>query len=140
MKLNLGFQERHAFWGGDPPYPMVSVRLIGKSGLLVDTFALLDSGADCCLFHATWARRIGLDFLTGRREELGSAKRNAKIVVYYHRINLIVGTIKVRCDVGFSEDISEDVLDQLIGRSIVFNRIRFGLRQRALWVYAGSEC
>lgn len=118
---------------------MVPVTLMGRSGQIAETYAFLDSGADCCLFHKKWAERIGLNLYTGRPDKIGGIDVKSKIRVYYHRINLAVGTIKVLCDVGFSEEISEDMNDQLIGRDIVFNRMRFAFRQKILSLYAAEE-
>jgi len=126
---------------GNPPtpFPMVSVKLIGHHGQMADTYALLDSGADSCLFHANWAKAIGLDLYAGRYDNLGGIDPKSRLEVYYHRISLIIGTMKVRCDVAFSKDMGEDMNDQLVGRHIVFNQMRFAIRQKALSVYVGPE-
>lgn len=140
--MRLNFPEKHAFlYLCYPPvaFPMVPVRLVGHRGQAVDTFALLDSGADCCMFHANWARRIGLDLYAGRPGTLSGIDPNSPLEVYYHRINLVIGNTKVRCNVAFSEGIGEEMNDQLVGREIVFNQMRFAIRQRVLSLYAGPE-
>lgn len=140
--MKLDFQEKHDFWtyGGPISYPMIRVRLIGHHGQIAETYALLDSGADYCLFHADWARRIGLDLYSGRPDCLGGIDPKSKTQVYYHRINLIIGeSHKVRCDVGFSEDVGTEMEDQLIGRTGLFDKIRFAFRQRTLSAYSGRE-
>jgi hypothetical protein len=118
---------------------MVPVTLVGHGGQQSETFALLDSGADYCLFHAIWARSIGLNLKAGRPDYLYNIDPESKLLAYFHRIDLRIGTIKVRCDVGFSDNVGQDPTDQLIGRAVVFNRIRFALRQKVLSLYAAAE-
>lgn len=70
--MRLNFHEEHPFHvgGGLAYYPMVPVTLVGVRGLSVSTYALLDSGADSTIFHAKWAKKIGLDLRSGRPERL----------------------------------------------------------------------
>jgi hypothetical protein len=118
---------------------MIPVRLFGHRGKSVDTYALLDSGADYCIFHANWARKIGLDLYTGRKEPIHGIIQTSQEYAYFHRIDIMVGSVKVRCDIAFSEDIGEEMNDQLIGRDVVFNQIRFAIRQKKLSIYSSPE-
>ena len=138
--MKFDFKDRHGFWTDHaPPYPIVPVTLIGRSGQRAATYALLDSGSDCCMFHSKWATRIGLNLHSGRLDSFDGIDPKTKLEVYIHRINIEIGAIRVRCDVAFSEDMGEDVNDQLIGRAIIFNKIRFAIRQRVLSVYTATE-
>lgn len=140
--MRLHFQEQHGFWTfnpANPPYPMVPVRLIGPGGKGVKTFALLDSGADVCMFHGNWARRIGLKLRSGRKEIIKGIGSGSGSRFYFHRIGLIVGSNMVRCDVAFSDDLGDELNDQLIGRETVFSSMRFALRQAISTTYIGKS-
>jgi len=53
---------------------------------------------------------------------------------------MIVGKkTKIRCEVAFSEDMAEDVTDQLIGREVVFDKVRFAFRQKMRMLYLSAE-
>lgn len=138
----MRLQYEHSFPFHDlnppkPPAPILPVRLTGRHGKHADTYALLDSGADGSLFHANWARRIGLDLYSGRLGTLEGIKPGEFMDCYIHRIHLTIGSVNVRCDVGFCETMGLDIGEQLIGREVVFNTMRFGLRQRVRKVYVG---
>ena len=46
--------------------PLIPIRLIGRPGFpSIDTLALLDSGADRCVFPEAFAIRLGLDLSAG---------------------------------------------------------------------------
>lgn len=46
--------------------PLIPIRLIGRAGFpSIDTLALLDSGADRCVFPEAFAIRLGLDLSAG---------------------------------------------------------------------------
>ena len=139
MKLN--FTEVHPFHVYPTrSYPMIPIAMTGRAGKRVDTLALVDSGSDDCLFHAKWLKRIGLELKRGRREDRHGIKEGQPVECYIHRIWLIVGNQKrIRCDVAFSEEIGDDVMDQLLGRETVFDKYRFGFRARDLKLYVGRE-
>ena len=140
--MRLHFSEQHPFHSHPSGafYPMVPVTLIGKGARRVDTFALVDSGADTTMLHARWLKRLGLAFQAGRQETRGGISKDNPVNVYVHRIGLIVGnSTLVRCDVDFSEEIGDDVTDQLVGREVVFNRLRFAFRQKVQMLYLSPE-
>ena len=138
--MRLDFDEQHGFWiQDDPPYPMLPVRLSNGSRSL-DTYAMLDSGADECLFHADYGKRIGLNIESGVWGTLGSISAADDIETYTHTIELRIGNKHtVRCKVRFSYDVGDDPIDQLIGRNVVFDKLRFALRQGALSLYVGGS-
>lgn len=140
--MRLRFREEHAFLRLSftcPPYPIVPVTLTASSGKSVSTYALVDTGADYTIFHAAWARKIGLRLKAGRKSSMGGIDPSSRLICYYHRIRLMVGYKNtVRCDVAFSEEIDNDLDDQLIGRDVVFDRMRFAFRQRIGKFYIGD--
>lgn len=123
----------------DRPYPLIPVSLANGSRSF-PTYALLDTGADTCLFSGDIARSIGLVVEEGRSETRGGIDPESQIDVYVHTIDLTVGdSYTLRCEVAFSDEIAKGPSDQLIGRDVVFDALRFAIRQRALKVYIGRE-
>ena len=137
--MRLDFDEHHHFWIlGDPPYPMLPVRLANGSRTL-DTYAMLDSGADTSLFHAKYGKQIGLHIESGVKGTLGSVENEGEIETWEHPIESRIGNkYTVKCNVRFSYEIGEDLIEQLIGRELVFDRFRFALRQGKLSLYVGG--
>lgn len=144
--MRLTFEETHNFWykpRPDPlppvPHPMLPVTL-RNGARSFPTYALLDTGADDCLFHGDFARRIGLVVDRGRFEYRYGIDPASGIECYIHGIDLTIGNqYTLRCDVAFSDDISDDLFDQLIGRELVFDHLRFAVRQRFDKVYVGRK-
>jgi hypothetical protein len=119
---------------------MVPVTLIGKGSRRAETFALVDSGADTTMLHARWLKKLGLVLEAGRQDTRGGIRKDESTKVYVHRIGLIVGNATlIRCEVAFSEEIGDEVTDQLIGREVVFDRLRFAFRQRIEMLYLNPE-
>lgn len=139
--VRLHLEESFPFLDLDPskpPYPILPVRLISLRGQAVEIYALLDSGADGCLFHAKWASQLGLELKRGRESFVTGIDPDKDLPCYIHRVYLTIGSNTVRCDVAFCEYIGDDINDNLIGRDTVFNAMRFGLRQRIRKTYVGS--
>lgn len=137
--MRLNFHEEYPFhWGGgNVHYPIIPITMIGVRSKSVETYGLLDSGADFTIFHANWARRIGLDLRSGRPENIGGWSDGAGGLCYFHRITVKIGGKAVRCDVGFCEDMSTDSASQLIGRDAVFDKLSFAIRQKVGLTYVG---
>jgi len=139
--VRLSFEESHPFLHNPyRSYPVVPIRLNNR-GRVADTVAMIDTGADVCLFHSKWAQKVGLRLKAGRLDVIGGIEGGPGIECYVHRITLMVGYAgkKIRCEVAFSEEIGEDIEDQLIGREIVFDRMRFAFRQGQSTFYVGHS-
>lgn len=83
--------------------PIISVMLIGsKRSVIVD--ALIDSGADKCLFHSDLAEEIGLDLQKGK-QEIFSGITGKQITAFNHKINLQILGIheKIELIAGFAD-------------------------------------
>ena len=71
--------------------PMLSVRLSHKHGSPTKRFdALVDSGADECIFHADIGRAMGLNVEKGPKSSVRGIVPGQKIDIYYHHVNLWV--------------------------------------------------
>lgn len=83
--------------------PIIPVTLFGPKGS-VNVHALLDSGADKCLFSNQYAEEIGLDLESGE-EEIFSGIEGGQVKTYLHKIHLqIIGdSNKISVIVGFTD-------------------------------------
>ena len=103
--------------------PVVDVEIFGpKKG--INTFALLDSGADNCLFHLEYAKEIGID-LNKCKKSITVGVEGGKIKIYLTEIEIKVkGLEKIKVPVGF---IKSNSVNGLLGQIGFFdlNRIKF---------------
>jgi len=83
--------------------PVVPIALINGS-LHVRNLALIDSGADYCIFHAEIGEQIGLQIESGKCLSFfgtGGQEQSA----FFHDIKLEVGGHEISCFAGFSRDL-----------------------------------
>jgi len=83
--------------------PIIPITLFGpKASVTID--ALIDSGADKCLFNAVLGKEISLDIEKGNKEIFGGIE-GGQIVTYIHPIQLqIVGIDKkIEIPAGFTD-------------------------------------
>ena len=85
--------------------PVVPIALIHGSNR-VRVFALIDSGADYCIFHAEIGEQIGLEIESGKSLSF-SGISSAGQTAYFHNIELEVGGHEFDCYAGFSRDIQD---------------------------------
>ena len=64
-------------------------------------FALVDSGADACLFPAGLAERLGIDIRTGVRHDFMGIGA-LKATFFFHEVEILFGRYYVKTKVGFS--------------------------------------
>ena len=87
---------------------MVLVRLKGPSRH-IDVWALVDSGADECLFHAEVAEAIGIDWQSGHLDELSGAD-GSRFSAHYLPVTFEIGGHPFESTVGFSKQISHKAI------------------------------
>jgi hypothetical protein len=97
------------------PIPFLKIRLINQQKV-VQLNALVDSGADASIFHASIAEALGLDLKSGENREFFGVSGHS-IQAYFHPIKLlIVGTSEpINLVVGFT---SSPGVGALLGRPI----------------------
>lgn len=103
--------------------PAVDVEIFGPTRSL-DTFALLDSGADNCLFQFEFAEAIGVD-LTKCKKSMTIGVEGNGAEIYLTDIEIKVkGLEKIKVPVGF---IKSKSVNGLLGQIGFFdlNRIKF---------------
>ena len=99
--------------------PMIQIRLSrGSKGM--NLLALIDSGADACLFHKSLADALEIDYKQGRsRDFSGISGRQAKVTAYFHEVHLtVLGLSSIDLEVGFTES---DGVGALLGQSGFFD-------------------
>ena len=82
--------------------PIIQIGLRYKSNTFSGRYsALLDSGADDCVFHAQIGEAIGIDVKSGREKVFGGMGFG-QLVGYMHTVEIEVGGHWVQCLVAFS--------------------------------------
>ena len=80
--------------------PLITV-VLRKNDKKRKLFALVDSGADACLFPSDVAEILEIDIKKGERADfigIGSTKT----VFYFHEVEILLGEHQVKTKVGFS--------------------------------------
>lgn len=120
---------------GTPPEadPMVAVRLIriDEPEKSVRALALVDSGADHCLFQSWLAERLGLEL--SHLPTITVRTAGGPMEIPYCRLQLELLGELFECLAGF---VHEDILEHnLLGRQGVFDQIQLGFRESQLEFY-----
>lgn len=97
--------------------PIIPVTLHYK-GKSLRYEALVDSGADMCMFPAQIGEIIGIDIKKGEKGDLGGVVGKT-VDAYYHEIDIEIGGNKIHVKVGFTEESRFD--HGFLGQIGVFN-------------------
>lgn len=86
--------------------PVVPIQLI-RGQDKIKCLAIIDSGADYCVFHASLGEVIGLTIESGKLDHFGgiSGQQQQQLTAYFHNIQIEVGGYEFDCWAGFSRDI-----------------------------------
>lgn len=94
--------------------PVLPVQLSYKHGPKTNRFdAVVDSGADDCLFRSDIGAAIGIPIEKAPKHYVIGVVDGQKIEVFYHHVNLWVGADMIRITAGFSKTMS---VAALLGR------------------------
>jgi hypothetical protein len=104
--------------------PLLDIRLsVGNK--FQDVAALVDSGADRCLFHADIGRILGLDIEAGTPYEFEGVVSGAVQIGYIHRIHLVVKRLSgIDLNVIFAD--CPQVGTGVLGQEGFFQQYRIG--------------
>ena len=83
--------------------PVIPICLI-KEEKKVRYFAIIDSGADLCIFHAQIGELIGIVVESGKLLQFNGIS-GEQLTAYFHDIKIEVGGYDFDCYAGFSRDI-----------------------------------
>ena len=109
--------------------PYVIVRLAHETKHK-DVIALVDSGADLCLFHSDIGKLIGINVESGS-ELAFQGVSGAKAIAYLHRVSLTVRDMNsISLDVGFTDSMA--IGTGLLGQQGFFEQfhINFNLGEK----------
>ncbi|MGH9742738.1 MAG: hypothetical protein ACRD51_10340 [Candidatus Acidiferrum sp.] len=99
-------------------------------------YGLIDSGADDCIFPASFARYLGFELASGKTYRFGGVASLGQEAYFFDLEMVIAGIIPHKLAVGFTTS-----LDQrghgLLGQNGFFDRfaIRFDHRKRSFSIY-----
>lgn len=109
MKFNyfkFPLPQRSEFFGETILRPIIPVEIcVGSQS--VNYAALMDSGADFCIFDAEIGEYLGLDIESGTKEIFGGIQEGGIAYGFLHEVILKVGGWDYRTIVGFSYDIAK---------------------------------
>ena len=109
--------------------PIVPIK-ISRGENIVKYAALIDSGADFCIFDAGIGEYLELDIKSGIEVGFGGIQNVGSAKAYLHQVNLEIGGIQFKTDVGFSYDISDRGYG-IFGQKGFFNKfvVKFDLQK-----------
>lgn len=85
--------------------PVIPIKLFYKANK-ISFWALVDSGADFCLFNRNIAEELGIQFEQGDKlEAFGVIGKG--VAAHFHEIELKVGTYSYKTKAVFAENLSE---------------------------------
>ena len=92
-----------------------------------DIYALVDSGADYCMFPSEVGEQLGIDVNSGK-EDTVIGIGNQPYTFYFHNIDIIVGGHKNEAWAGFSDRVPWP----LLGQEGFFDRfeVKFNFRKK----------
>lgn len=102
----LLLKECSPFFGSTILKPIIPVKIIVKDKEL-NYEALMDSGADFCIFDAAIGEYLGIDILSGHQEIFGGIQEKGGAVAFLHEVKLNIGGWDYQTIVGFSYDIAK---------------------------------
>lgn len=107
--------------------PYLKVRLFNGENYK-DVLALVDSGADSCLFHSSIADELGIDVRSGLRTEFGGIAAGQIVEAFIHTVEMQVEGFaeKVRLEVAFADS---DAIGGLLGGIGFFDNYKVTLEK-----------
>ncbi len=97
---------RSEFFGSSILRPVIPIHIqVGNQKLQYQ--ALVDSGADFCIFEASVGEELGLNVKSGDAMYFGGVQGYGGAQAFLHRVKLIVGGHEYPTTVGFSYDVGK---------------------------------
>lgn len=97
--------ERLDYFGWSILKPIIPVGVVAN-GKELNYAALIDSGADFCIFDADIGEYLGLDVESGEYIEFGGVQGDGSAKAFLHHVTLNVGGFIYKTKIGFSYDIA----------------------------------
>ena len=109
MKFNyfkLPLPQKSDLFGSSVLKPIIPIKLSAGSRT-IKYAALIDSGADFCIFDAEIGEYLGIDVFSGKRESFGGIQEAGEAAAYLHNVILNIGGWNYKTKIGFSYDIAK---------------------------------
>lgn len=112
--------------------PIIPLK-VSKTGAVLQYAALIDSGADFCIFDAGIGEYLGLNIKSGIEVQFGGIQSLGGAKAYIHKVDLEIGGIQFKTEVGFSYDISKNGYG-IVGQKGFFDKfiVKFDLQKEDL--------
>jgi predicted aspartyl protease len=104
--LKLLLSQRSDFFGSTILKPIIPIKISSKNQSL-RYGALIDSGADFCIFDAEIGKYLGLDIYAGKKEIFGGIQDKDGAEAFLHEVIINIGGWEYKTIVGFSYDIAK---------------------------------
>ena len=98
--------KKSEFFGSSISRHIVPIRISWK-GKSVQYSALIDSGADFCIFDGEVGDYLGIDVRSGVKEVFGGVQERGGAEAFLHEVTLNIGGWDYKTTVGFSYDIAK---------------------------------
>lgn len=112
--FKLPLEKRSSFFGTSILKPIIPIEL-SVADIAIRYAALIDSGADFCIFDAEIGENLGLDVRSGIQIDFGGIQEKGGAKAYLHEVKLILGGYAFEIMAGFSYDVAKHgygILDQ----------------------------
>jgi hypothetical protein len=109
------FQRKSELLGEYAPRPVIKTHLVYE-GQSIPCFAVIDSGADVCIFPADIGEQLGIDVRSGEKDFSTNLQIGVLEETFLHRVTLKIGEFYYPTVVSFSyapQRINYAVLGQL---------------------------
>lgn len=104
--LKFPLDKRSSFFGSSILKTIIPIELsVGEISIRYG--ALIDSGADFCIFDAEIGENLGLNIESGVQIDFGGIQEKGGAKAYLHQINLTLGGHNVKTLTGFSYDVAK---------------------------------
>lgn len=94
------------FFGKSILKPILPIK-ISAGASIIRYAALIDSGADFCIFDAEIGEFLGLSIRSGLQEKFGGIQEKDGATAFIHKVIINIGGWDYKVDVGFSYDIAK---------------------------------
>lgn len=103
----LLLDRRSPFFGQSILKPIIPVTIYVSGGRSTTYAALIDSGADFCIFDAEIGKYLGLNIKDGIKIGFGGIQESDGAEAFLHKINLSIDGWNYETTVGFSYDVAK---------------------------------
>src|SRR5437762_356025 len=99
-------EESSPLFGRAVLRPIIPITL-SRGEHFIDYAALIDSGADFCIFDAEIGELLGIDVLSGDRIPFEGVQDSRPTEAFLHSVDFNIGKSKYTTTIGFSHDIAK---------------------------------